>query len=389
MCGDLLYWSSPFALSSAVQEHLAAAGLTRFTEPLERLPPGSLLVYAQPHSLFGDLVDPDILLAGYGALREQAPAQRLIADWRLLTLEPGAIAGWVKGDHPCPSASGNPPMPADLMQRLFLKTLLESLPELLDRYLDLELQSELAQTPTDSLYAENILPSQDVDQLLNAWSTQQQRQHLLEQQQAQLVAQQEELKLRAEELSAAQAEGAAKAAQLQQLQEAFDHSQQERAAGAQQLLERQQLLDQQQAQLVAQQEELKLRAEELSAAQAEGAAKAAQLQQLQEELEQFFLANQQALERVSNLEGQVQKGEQLLADVREELNQRDVALKAAQEDGQEKSEQLLHVQEELEHYFHHNCGQAELIDQLAGQQKRALHLLKMVWVFWKGSIIKL
>ena len=212
------------------------------------------------------------------------------------------------------------------MQRLFLKTLLESLPELLDRYLDLELQSELAQTPTDSLYAENILPSQDVDQLLNAWSTQQQRQHLLEQQQAQLVAQQEELKLRAEELSAAQAEGAAKAAQLQQLQE---------------------------------------------------------------ELEQFFLANQQALERVSNLEGQVQKGEQLLADVREELNQRDVALKAAQEDGQEKSEQLLHVQEELEHYFHHNCGQAELIDQLAGQQKRALHLLKMVWVFWKGSIIKL
>ena len=137
MCGDLLYWSSPFALSSAVQEHLAAAGLTRFTEPLERLPPGSLLVYVQPHSLLGDEVDREKLLAGYGALLEQAPAQRLIADWRLLTLDPGAIPGWIKGDHPCPSASGIPPLPADLLQNLFIKTLLETLPELLDRYLDL------------------------------------------------------------------------------------------------------------------------------------------------------------------------------------------------------------------------------------------------------------
>ena len=160
----------------------------------------------------------------------------------------------------------------------------------------------------------------------------------------------------------------------------MEEARQETAAGAQQLAERQQQVEQQQARLTAQAEELKQRGEAVAAAQAESQARGEQLQQSQEELEQFFLAHQQATERNIELEGRLRQEEQLQAEMRE-------ALATAQAEGEARSEQLHQVQEELEHYFLHGRGQAELIEQLSVQQQRALQLLKMVWVFWKGSII--
>jgi chromosome segregation ATPase len=205
----------------------------------------------------------------------------------------------------------------------------------------------------------------------------------LEEQQARLLGLEEEVKKRGEEVAAAQAEGAAQGEQVEQLQGALERSRQEAAAGAQKLADRQQRVEQQQARLSSLEEELTVRGEALAAAQA----KAEQLLDVQLALEQFFLAHQQAMERNIELEGRVREGEQLLADVHQELKRRDESLASAQAEGQSKGEQLHQVQEELEHYFQHNRGQAELIEQLAFQQQRALQLLKMVWFFWKGSII--
>ena len=141
-------------------------------------------------------------MAGYTALRERAPALRLIADWRLLGLEPEEIAGWIKGEHACPAASGVPPRPAEPMPALLLQAVLDSLPELLDAYLDLELQAELAQTPADHSYGTWTRSNQEVDSLLEAWWSQRESE---QQQQARLTAQAEELKQRGEAVAAAQA----------------------------------------------------------------------------------------------------------------------------------------------------------------------------------------
>jgi len=50
---------------------------------------------------------------------------------------------------------------------------------------------------------------------------------------------------------------------------------------------------------------------------------------------------------------------------------------AAQAESQATREQLHQVQEELEHYFLLSCRQAELIEQLEQQQRRALRLLAL------------
>ncbi|MCP9886300.1 hypothetical protein KBY97_14385, partial [Synechococcus sp. ATX 2A4] len=210
---DLLYWSSPFALCGKVHEHLAAAGLERFAGQLEQLPPGSVLVYSTPDLIFTDRVDQSSVAAGYELLRLHGSAHRLISDWRLLGLDPEAIAGWARGEHACPSASGTPPGMWDPVQGLILRSLIELTPELLDGYLDLELQAELAHSPADTNYAQRLLPSQLVDQVLNVWWSHQD--------------------------------------QLHQVHAALEQSRQEVAAGAEQLAERQQQLEEHQARLLS------------------------------------------------------------------------------------------------------------------------------------------
>jgi hypothetical protein len=92
----LLYWSSPFALGTAVQDHLTAAGVQRVHGPEEPTPADALLVYVTPQELLGEQVDSASFVACYRALLARAPGQRLIADWRLLGLEPEAIAATIR-----------------------------------------------------------------------------------------------------------------------------------------------------------------------------------------------------------------------------------------------------------------------------------------------------
>jgi len=172
-----LYWYAPLPLSDALQDLLTQAGLQCFADRPEQLPDGSLLIYPQPQALLSDPTHGHALLAGYRAVLERVPGNRLISDWRLLGLEPEGLAGWLKGAHPCPPVRVGPPTPGDPLQALVLSAVLDKLPELLDCYLDLELQAELAQTPADSSYAQRLLANQEADQLVGAWWSLQQQAH--------------------------------------------------------------------------------------------------------------------------------------------------------------------------------------------------------------------
>ncbi|MEB3351813.1 MAG: hypothetical protein VKM01_05750, partial [Cyanobacteriota bacterium] len=178
-----MYWSSPFLLDAQVQERLAQAGLQHCTAPLDQCPEGTLLVYVQPHALLAGEPSPGggvagSLLQAYRQLLACAPGQRLMADWRVLGVDPQGLAGWLQGQHPCPPAGGTPPIPGDPLLTLLLRALVESTPELLDTYLDLELQAELAQTPVDSGYGQRLLAPQPVGPLLEAWWAEQRQRQL-------------------------------------------------------------------------------------------------------------------------------------------------------------------------------------------------------------------
>ncbi|TVS07682.1 MAG: hypothetical protein EA413_00485, partial [Cyanobium sp. PLM2.Bin73] len=161
--------------------------MQRFPGPQHELPQGGLLIYVAPQALLSEHLDGPALLAGFRALLERGPGRRLIADWRLLGLEPEEIAGWLKDDHPCPPAHCPAPTPADPLQALLLSAVLDSAPELLDSYLDLELQAELAQTAADSTYDQRWRASLQLDPLLDAWRAQQ---HQLSEREQQVEAQQ-------------------------------------------------------------------------------------------------------------------------------------------------------------------------------------------------------
>ncbi|MCP9889362.1 hypothetical protein KBY96_15710 [Cyanobium sp. ATX 6A2] len=180
-------------LSDALLDRLTQAGLQCFADRQGQLPDGSLLIYPQPHALFSDPTHGHALLEGYRAVLERVSGNRLIADWRLLGLEPEGLSGWLNGAHPCPPARVTPPTPGDPLQALLLCAVLNKMPELLDCYLDLELQAELAQTPADSSYAQRLLAGQEADQLVAAWWSLQQRARERQEQMEQLNQVQEEL----------------------------------------------------------------------------------------------------------------------------------------------------------------------------------------------------
>jgi hypothetical protein len=227
-----LYWSSPFELGTAVQDRLAAAGVQRMAGPEDQVPPDALLVYVSPQSLLAAPTGLAEFLAGYQVLLSRGAGQRLIADWRLLALDPEAIAGWLKGDHPCAPATATPPDPSGPLQALLLNGLLQAAPELLDAYLDLELQAELAQTPVDSSYDQRSRACGGADQLLDSWRLQQ---HQLAERQSRIGALEQELQQRGEAVAAAQAAGQAATEQLQQLQGELEQLRQQVSERSQQL----------------------------------------------------------------------------------------------------------------------------------------------------------
>lgn len=214
-----LNWYSPFPLSVALESRLADLGLSRFEGVVDKLPAGSLLIYVQPHALLershgqdSEALLPQVLMEGYGAVASVQAQHRLMVDWRLEALEAHDLASWL-GDEPfTPAITASAPTPSDPLLVLLLQDLVTKIPELLDLYLDLELQAELAQTSADTDYAERLLEGLNADQLLEYF-------RLRNQQQLRLSAVEAELHLTTAALAETKAELEQSRAQLQQLEE--------------------------------------------------------------------------------------------------------------------------------------------------------------------------
>lgn len=213
-----LNWYSPFPLSVALESKLANLGLRRFEGVVDTLPAGSLLIYLQPHALLerspglGSETLLQALTEGYGAVASVQAQHRLMVDWRLEALEPDVLASWLSDEHFTPEVTATAPTPSDPLLVMLVQDLFAKVPELLDHYLDLELQAELAQTSADTDYIERLLEGLDADQLLAYW-------RVKEQQQQRLFFVETELRFATTALAETKAELEQSRAQLQQLEE--------------------------------------------------------------------------------------------------------------------------------------------------------------------------
>ena len=334
-----LYWSSPFPLASELQSRLLEAGMQRIPESEGKIHEGCLLIYVAPQAIFAESLDLGAFQAAYLSLLQRPADQRLIADWRLAALEPAEIAAWLKGEQSCAEACVSPPSLSDPLQALVLDSFFNSAPDLLDAYLDLELQAELAQTEVDSSYRQRLRGLLAADPILVSWRAQQQRLSVSEQELQELAA----------ELASLQAEGQMVREQLQAESQAMREKQQAEVAKLlRELAESNQLLTQSRAETEEQlarngvlEQELQERVAELTRVQVELADGHQLLTQSRAETEEQRTRNevleQEVKERVAELASL--QAESLK--VREQL----------QTEIQAMNEQMRHVQEELEHYF--------------------------------------
>ncbi|MBM5818434.1 MAG: hypothetical protein FJ083_18285, partial [Cyanobacteria bacterium K_Offshore_surface_m2_239] len=187
-------WTSPWPVAAPLDAHLRAAGLRRCEERLDALPGDVLILYSPPDALLAsglasaqDPPTPLRLATAYKQLQTFHGRHRLIATWRLQALTPEAIRGWLEKASP-PRASQLFPDPEPL-SALLAKTLMDSQPDLLNAYLDLELIAELAGGAPDTAYprrlANAIADSQTL--LEHCWLPHQHNQALRQDIAAQLV----------------------------------------------------------------------------------------------------------------------------------------------------------------------------------------------------------
>ena len=313
--------------------------MQRIPESEGKIHEGCLLIYVAPQAIFAESLDLGAFQAAYLSLLQRPADQRLIADWRLAALEPAEIAAWLKGEQSCAEACVSPPSLSDPLQALVLDSFFNSAPDLLDAYLDLELQAELAQTEVDSSYRQRLRGLLAADPILVSWRAQQQRLSVSEQELQELAA----------ELASLQAEGQMVREQLQAESQAMREKQQAEVAKLlRELAESNQLLTQSRAETEEQlarngvlEQELQERVAELTRVQVELADGHQLLTQSRAETEEQRTRNevleQEVKERVAELASL--QAESLK--VREQL----------QTEIQAMNEQMRHVQEELEHYF--------------------------------------
>ncbi|MFM1798770.1 MAG: hypothetical protein RLZZ117_1048, partial [Cyanobacteriota bacterium] len=154
-------WTSPWPVAAALDSHLLAAGLERCQDPLEALSADALIVYSPPDVLLAEGMEssPDPPLARrwsttYRQLQSHYGRHRLIAAWRLQAMAPEAIRGWLEDASPL-HATRTFPEPEPL-SALVARALLDSQPDLLEAYLDLELVAELAGGEPDTAYLQRL-----------------------------------------------------------------------------------------------------------------------------------------------------------------------------------------------------------------------------------------
>jgi len=171
---SVLHCYSPFPLEPALEEQLKAAGVH---------PDGSgdtsgtvsLLIYDSPHrvlTLGQQLNRPQFelatLLEGYRHLKQYANRAPLISAWRLSSISGEQLQQWLLGQSPCPACT--PALPEiDPLDAAITRRVLDLAPEILESYLDLELQAELAGGAGDSHYLQRLEASASDGALLTSW----------------------------------------------------------------------------------------------------------------------------------------------------------------------------------------------------------------------------
>ena len=158
---------SPFPLEPALQHRLEGCGWeVQGLSPLpEPLPAEALVVYDAPDRLLAasDL-QPEDLLLGYRQLLELPVSVRLISAWRLEACSDGGLRAGLD------DALLEQPWPApEPLAAMITKLALDSLPGLLDGYLDLELRADLLGGEPDAHYRRRLLADLSFDELLAAW----------------------------------------------------------------------------------------------------------------------------------------------------------------------------------------------------------------------------
>ena len=149
-------------MPGSLKAHLEKAGLHRWQGEQGELPPVStLVVYPSPDlALTASLEDlespPELshLLEGYRHVHRLTSSYPVMAAWRLEALSPAAIAEWLNGQA-LPSLDRSFPSP-EPDHATFVSSVLTANPKLVQVFLDVELNAELAKGQPDVEYQQRL-----------------------------------------------------------------------------------------------------------------------------------------------------------------------------------------------------------------------------------------
>jgi len=411
------FWFSPLPLPATLILELAAAGLEPWQSE-QGSPHGApcLLVYDSPDRHIAAAVETEVatvfsaaaLAEGYTQLLgcRQACGQPLLAGWRLERVGSLGLEQWLAGDGPSYVVGDAEPI-SSLVASVIL-SLLDTQPQLLETYSDLELQAELLGSEADLAYRQRLhLAIRQADplpalvaaihtregELQEARHEAEQTREELQQVQAEHQALKQELQPKVDNLvqqlqirdRELQAECEEAELNMQKLHQVMEELEKQCLAD----LQKQQLLDtrdQEVNNLQAKLEKLErdllekvaileqqhlIRSGELRVACDEAEVNRIKLHQVEEQMEEMRLADlqkQQLLDtrdqEVNGLQAKLEKLEQDLIEkvaiLEQQLMTRGRELKEARNDAECNLIQLHQVQEELEQLF------------LADRQKRQL-----------------
>ena len=211
------HWCSATAIATSLESKLHAAGLSELkqVDSQSNDPSQCLLIYSAPH---------EILMNWRARLSSSAKGielhtifqktkqlgqncQNYCAEWRLNEMDTTLITRIKQGGYPRLASNTSPPCARPLAGILTLR-IIKEYPEILEIYLDLELQSLLFGLEPDSNYTQRLENCSPVDLALQDWWYQNREQegsleettetlaqlHQCQQDYDQLVRQQEKLR---------------------------------------------------------------------------------------------------------------------------------------------------------------------------------------------------
>lgn len=168
------YWFSPLPLPAALIRQLSQAGLKAWaSEHVDAPERPFLLLYDSPDRVIRAAAEAEVplttqqLSAGYSQVLTLADTtgQQPLAGWRLEVLGAEALNRWLGGSLPNP-APGSAPVSAPAELAAAMLSLLERLPQVLDRYNDLELRAELLGGEPDLHCRQRLLQALQLEDLM-------------------------------------------------------------------------------------------------------------------------------------------------------------------------------------------------------------------------------